>query len=79
MRVGGDIHKRLFRLIPQLKAGARPPQDRTQLAGMTVEQRGYGGRTVIKGLSSGQVDLVEPRLDRYGPISIDRLNTPGLL
>ena len=62
----------------QGEAVARPPE-RTGPPGVTVEQRGYGGRTVIRGMSALQIDRVQPCLDPYGRISTDRVNTRGLL
>jgi len=47
--------------------------------GVNVENRGYGGRKLITGMTSCQVDRVAPRLDRYGLISTDTVNTRGLV
>jgi hypothetical protein len=35
-----------------------------------VEQRGYGGRTVIRNLTDGQTEALAQKLDRYGRISL---------
>jgi hypothetical protein len=35
-----------------------------------VEQRGYGGRTVIPNLTDGQTEALAQKLDRYGRVSL---------
>jgi hypothetical protein len=35
-----------------------------------VEQRGYGGRTVIRNLTDGHTKALAERMDRHGPISL---------
>jgi hypothetical protein len=35
-----------------------------------VEQRGYGGRTVIRNLTDRQTEALAERIDRYGKISL---------
>jgi hypothetical protein len=57
-----------------------PAENRTKLVGtIDVEDRGYGGRKIIRGLSERQTTLMVESIDRDGTISIGQINTRGLL
>jgi hypothetical protein len=53
-------------------ATVAPKANRRKLPNtIDVEQRGYGGRTVIRKLTDGQTEAVAERMDRYGKVSLE--------
>jgi hypothetical protein len=55
------------------------PRKRRGKKGITVEGRGYGDRKIIRGLTDHQSAALDERMDRYGTVSLETINTRGLL